>query len=470
MPAGQKVALFFRMLYLFLFILTALWLFLYSFLDIIGIDPSFLVLIGLDPVFDPSLFDFTQVLSIIEYLMLLVQGIIGGLAALTFSILAVLINSVSTVPFISDMANADYLSVFSTIQELSNPSNNFFPHSTIADPATIIEDFGNFLGATTILTLMPITFLSGLGFLKDGDTKLAIYSFLGFQIIIIIAIFTEKILISTSIDSSNIFTMIFSPLFFMGFMLYLLLEIAFQTSYTLNILEPMTEREKRIKKHLKRIRTYVPVSEEAETKAQEAGVKSVQSTKFGLLASSYLREMVERRVFKSGEEVIDSKSMMRLQSYLTNLNQTDPLTDQKLAAKTAQPDTSALIKHFIPTMIIRVIAVVFLSYIIMSPQGIIDVFFARAFPALQQSLELSQPEFRTIAILNITLIFILISVILHYLSSGRTGKVLLRVVQQIDTLVDFERSTKPIQTPGDAGEEEEKEEEGAPTDAEEDIS
>lgn len=469
MLAGQKVALFFRMLYLFLFILTALWLFFYSFLEIIGIDPSFLELIGLDPVFDPSMFDFTQVLNIIEYLMLLIQGIVGGFAALAFSILAILINAVARVPFIGDMANADYLSVLSTIQELSNPSNNFFPHSTITDPAAFVEDFGNFLGATTILTLMPITFLSGLGFLKDGDTKLAIYSFLGFQIIIIIAIFTEKILISTSIDSSNIFSMLFSPLFFMGFMLYLLLEIAFQTSYTLNILEPMTEREKRIQKHLKRIRTYVPVSEEETAKTQESGIKSMQSKKFGLLASSYLREMVERRVFKSGEEVIDAKSMMRLQSYLTNLNQTDPLTDQKLAAKTAQPDVSALIKHFIPTMILRVIAVVFLSYIIMSPQGIIDVFMASAFPALRQSLELSQPEFRTIAILNITLIFILIGVILHYLSSGRTGKTLLRVVQRIDTLVDFERSTKPVQAPGEVGEEEQ-EEEGAPTDEEEEIS
>jgi len=467
MPAGQKVALFFRMLYLFLFILTALWLFLYSFLDIIGINPSFLVLLGLDPVFDASMFDFTQVLKIVEYLMLLVQGIVGGLATVALSILGILINAVEGVPFIGEMANADYSSVLTAIQQISNPSNSFFPHSTITNPATFIEDFGNFLGATAILTLMPITFLSGLGFLKDGDTKLAIYSFLGFQMIILIAIFTEKILISTSINSSNIFSMLFSPLFFMGFMLYLLLEIAFQTSYTLNILEPMTEREKRIKKHLKRIRTYVPVSEEVETKTQESGVKNVQSNKFGLLASSYLREMVERRVFKSGEEVIDAKSMMRLQSYLTNLNQTDPLTDQKLAAKTAQPDTSALIKHFIPTMILRVIAVIFLSYIIMSPQGIIDLFIARGFPALRQSLELSQPEFRTIAILNITLICILISAILHYLSSGRTGKVLLRVVQQIDTLVDFERSTKPIQTPGEAGEEEEEE---VPTDEEEEIS
>ncbi|MHA2305708.1 MAG: hypothetical protein ACXACU_09970 [Candidatus Hodarchaeales archaeon] len=257
----------------------------------------------------------------------------------------------------------------------------------------------------------------------------------------------------------------------MGFLLYLLLEIAFQTSYTLNILEPMTEREKRIQKHLTRIRTFVPVSEEKEIQSKERAVKSMQSSKFGLLASSYLREMVERRVFKSGEEVVDAKSMMRLQSYLANLNQSDPLTDQKLAAKTAQPDVSALLKHFIPTMFLRVIVVILFSYIIMSPQGLLDLFISRAFPALRQSLELSQPEFRTIAILNIVLMFILISAVLSYLSSGRTRSALLRVVQQIDTLVDFDRSAKTTPTPGEMSEEEQvEEEEGAPLDDEEDMT
>ncbi len=453
MPSGQKAALFFRSIYLFLFVMATTWLFLFSF-------------IGIDPVFDSSMFDFIQVLNIVEYIMILTQEAISGLTQVSFIAVMQLTGILQSIPIIGpiigDGANANQAEITGSLIGASgiiNPANNFFPHSTITDISTIVEDFGNFIGATTILTLLPITLLSGLGFLRNGDTKLAIYSFLGFQLIIIIAIFTEKILISTVIDSSNMITMLFSPLFFMGFMLYLLLEIAFQTSYTLNILEPMVEREKRIREHLKRIRTFVPVSEESDAKSKEKTVKSMQSSKFGLLAASYLREMVEHRVFKSGETAIDAKSMMRLQSYLATLNQSDPLTDQKLAAKTAQPDISALIKHFIPTMILRVIAVIIFSYIIMSPESLLDLFL---FPALRQSLELSQPEFRTIAIINIVLIFILISVILSYLSSGRTGKVLKRVVQQIDTLVDFDRSTRTAPTPGEMNEEDE-----APLDDEE---
>jgi hypothetical protein len=443
MAAGQRAALFFRIIYLFLFVMATTWLFLFSFIDI-------------DPVFDSSMFDFIQVLNIVEYIMILTQEAISALTQVSFIAVMQLTGILGAIPIIGpiigDGANANQGGITGSLLAIVNPANNFFPHSTITDISTIVEDFGNFIGATTILTLLPITFLSGLGFLRNGDTKLAIYSFLGFQLIIIIAIFTDKILISTVIDSSNIIAMLFSPLFFMGFMLYLLLEIAFQTSYTLNILEPMTEREKRIQKHLKRIRTFVPVSEESDAKSQEKAVQSMQSSKFGLLASSYLREMVENRVFKSGETAIDAKSMMRLQSYLANLNQSDPMTDQKLAAKTAQPDVSALLKHFIPTMILRVIAVIIFSYIIMSPESLLGLFL---FPALRQSLELSQPEFRTIAIINIVLIFILISVILSYLSSGRTGNVLKRVVQQIDTLVDFDRTTKTAPTPGEMNEEEE---------------
>ena len=72
---------------------------------------------------------------------------------------------------------------------------------------------------------------------------------------------------------------------------------------------------------------------------------------------------------------------------------------------------------------------------------LLNFFMGASFPALLDSLELSQPEFQTIAIFNIALLFILIGAILNYFSSEKTGKVLKRVVQQIDTLVDFDRSS-----------------------------
>lgn len=446
MPAGQVTANLFRILYIIVFVFSGL-----------------LVLASIDP----SMFDFAQVFNILEYIVLIVEELIKVLAAAALEVVRAITSAKRNIPILGDdaFAGVAYNDMQSTIAALVNPDNNFFPHSGTTTIESFLEDFGNFFGATTILILVPIAFLSGIGFLREGDTKLAIYSFLGFQLIIIIAIFTEKIIIPMGIDSSNIFTMILSPIFTLGFLLYLLLEIAFQTSYTLNIIEPMAEREQRIQKHLKRIRTFVPTSE--EEKGQEGSIQSVQSKKFGLLAASYLREMVERRVFKKGEIVRDAKSMMRLQSYLASISQSDPDTDLKLAAKTAQPDTSALLKHFIPAMVFRIIVVTFLSYVIMAPAFLLKPLMGSSFPALLQSLELTQPEFQTIAMLNVVLLFILFSAILHYLTSGRTGKILERVVQQIDTLVDFDRGPKTATTDSETTEEEAEE---APTDEEEKIS
>ncbi len=460
MPAGQQTAHFFRILYIILFVFASIL--------VIGIPIPIESPILVTSI-DPSMFDFNKVLNLFEYVMIIIQEITRALASVAFTIVQTITSAKAGIPILGDAsyAQVDRAGMSSTIASLVNPANNFFPHSNITDIATLIEDFGNFFGATAILILVPIALLSGVGFLREGDTKLAIYSFLGFQLIIMIAIFTQKITISTSIDSSSLISMIISPVFTLGFLLYLLLEIAFQTSYTLNIIEPMTEREKRIQEHLKRIRTFVPQSEEVE-KGKEHSVQSVQSKKFGLLAASYLREMVERRVFKKGETMRDAKTMMRLQSYIANLNQSDPQTDLKLAAKTAQPDVSALIKHFIPAVAFRIIAVVLLSYFIMAPQWLLQMFVAASFPALLDSLELSQPEFQTIAILNVVLLFILLSIILSYLTSGRTGKVFTRVVQQIDTLVDFDRGSKPTITSDEAVEGEEIEEQ--PSDIEEEIS
>ncbi|MFX0085794.1 MAG: hypothetical protein ACFFAU_08975, partial [Candidatus Hodarchaeota archaeon] len=115
MPTGQRAALFFRIFYLFLFVITSSWLFLYSFLEIIGINPSLLQFLGLDPVFDPSMFDFAQVFNIVEYIMLLVQVLIEALADVAFYIVMTLVSAIARIPIIGDMATANFSSMISSI-------------------------------------------------------------------------------------------------------------------------------------------------------------------------------------------------------------------------------------------------------------------------------------------------------------------------------------------------------------------
>ncbi|MHA2305707.1 MAG: hypothetical protein ACXACU_09965 [Candidatus Hodarchaeales archaeon] len=163
MPSGQRAALFFRMIYLFLFVIAITWLFLFSF-------------IGIDPVFDSSMFDFTQFFNIVEYVMIIAQEAISALAQASIIAviqLASLLGAIPIIgPIIGDVANANFTEIRSSLGIIVNPTNNFFPHSTITDISTIIEDFGKFIGATTILILLPITLLSGLGFQRKYSFQL----------------------------------------------------------------------------------------------------------------------------------------------------------------------------------------------------------------------------------------------------------------------------------------------------------
>ena len=128
-------------------------------------------------------------------------------------------------------------------------------------------------------------------------------------------------------------------------------------------------------------------------------------------------------------------------------------------------------------MLFRIIAVVSLAYIIMAPEWLLNIKIPIldiqlfVFPALLDSLELSQPEFQTIALLNMALILILMGVILNYLSGGKTRNVMRRVVQRIDTLVDFDRSAPQPTAASEPSEEEsildEEEEELSDTEEEE---
>ncbi|MHA2408368.1 MAG: hypothetical protein ACXACA_08365, partial [Candidatus Ranarchaeia archaeon] len=214
MPAGQQTAHFFRILYIILFVFASLL--------VIGIPIPIESPILVTSI-DPSMFDFTKVLNLFEYVMIIIQESIKALAGVAFTVVQTITSAKAGIPFLGDGAYAqvDQGGMSSTIAAFVNPANNFFPHSNITDIATLIEDFGNFFGATAILILVPIALLSGVGFLREGDTKLAIYSFLGFQLIIMIAIFTQKITISTSINTSSLISMIISPVFTLGFLLYL---------------------------------------------------------------------------------------------------------------------------------------------------------------------------------------------------------------------------------------------------------
>jgi hypothetical protein len=395
----------------------------------------------------PGLLDFDKVFDLGDYILFAVDLLILAVVVNTAITIAVQLGSpgVSTYTLAADLQDA-YLAVM--------------PHSTLTGQEgipvdEIVFDLGNIIGAIILLVLLPAAFLAGAGFVRDGDTNLAIVSFVSFQLMLAVAQFVQvhnkyavdadttislgtenALLVALDLDSSGLIPLITSPIFLIGMILYVFLEISFQTSYALNIIEPMSEREVRIKRHLQRIAEFRPSGGEEGTTVQSVGR---QSKRFDVLAASYMRELVEKRVFKKGERTEDMKTTLRLQGYLNSLIATDLEVVDKLTARSAQPNATAIAMRVAPLTAFRITAVIVIAYLIMDPAGILDFLgIIESIPPLKLSLELTQPEFRTIALLNVILLILGISVALHYwmITRGQVPEAV--TVQKIDTMIDFD--------------------------------
>lgn len=419
------------------------------------------------------LFDFTKLLELLDYLLIILMVIlsfIGNYIIFIVNSITKLIGSRSIIiPFTNIVLFNFHVNSPNSNQISGSVLNNIllsiFPRSQLNFTGNLFQIFTEFIQVWAIalaFVLLPIIVLSGLGFIMRGESRLAITSFIAFQALIILAMYTpdtasatgRMILINLNLPAfkgtvssivPDFITLIQSPIFQLGLALYLLLEIAFQTSYAISVVDPMIEREKRIKKHLERIDNFQPQPE--KDKKQSVGSIKSASKKYDILAASYLREMVDRRIFKRGQQ-LDQKTTMRLQSFLGNLRRIDRKFEDKITAKSAQPDTRALLLNAIPSIAIRTFIVVILAFFIINPTPLIDLFISNPlqkgtnftgilnFPQLAESLELTQPEFRTVIVFNIVLLIFFVSAVGHFLLVHKP-EVQEKQIQKVETLVDF---------------------------------
>ena len=419
------------------------------------------------------LYDFTKLLELLDYLLAILMVILSltgaSIIIIVDSITQLIGNRSLILPYTNIVLFNLHVNTPPVGQNYGTTINNIllaiFPRSQInftGDPIQLVTDFIQVWAIAAAFILLPIIILSGLGFIMRGESRLAITSFIAFQAIIILAMYTPDTASSTGrmmlIDLSlpafkgtvssiipDFISLIQRPIFQLGLALYLLLEVAFQASYAISVVDPMIEREKRIKKHLQRIDTFQPQPE--KDKKQSVGSIKSASKKYDILAASYLREMVDRRIFKRGQQ-LDQKTTMRLQSFISNLRRIDRRFEDKITAKSAQPDIRALLINAVPSIALRTIIVVLLAFLIINPTPIIDTFISNPlqkstsftgilnFPQLAESFELTQPEFRTVIVFNIVLVILFISALGHFLLVHKP-EVQEKTVQKVETLVDF---------------------------------
>ncbi|OLS25891.1 MAG: hypothetical protein HeimC3_11650 [Candidatus Heimdallarchaeota archaeon LC_3] len=353
------------------------------------------------------------------------------------------------------------------VAQMIFPNSSIFRQETIGDPvAELLGVYGVFFA----VILIPLALISAIGFLTRGEARLAITSFVAMQGLLILASYvpnplTESgrmILIDLSLPTfggtissffDDLILLMSSQIFIVGLSLYILLELAFQSAYAINVIDPMVDREKRIKKHLDRIDHFRPSKSKTSGSTVSLGSGSATVRKYDMLAASYLREMVDKRIFRRGQNTQDEKTTLRLQSYIQSLRRTDRNFEAKITAVSAQPDTWSIIKNVIPLIIFRVILVVIIAFIILNPLPLLNMLVNNPevpnslgllnFPSLIDSIELTQPEFRTVILFNVVLLIIAFSAVVHFLLVHKPEREE-KEIKKVSTLVDFQEIVENI--------------------------
>ncbi len=247
-----------------------------------------------------------------------------------------------------------------------------------------------------MFVVVPLAIIASIGFLRYCDTKLATLAFICLQLILIIGFLTDSYIDSLDdsflqYSSDSITDLLSSPLFQVGLLTYLYLEISFSAAYSYRIIDPLVGRRRRITSHIKQVREYVPKREEAAPDITRMPTSS-RGAKFSMEAITYLREALERRIFKRREE--EYSVNQRLKTYFETLITQNPDAEQTLTAESVSPKALRIAAAIAPNLIIRMAVVVIVAWVLLNPSRLLKTFILipqNAQPLLQ-SLELSQPE------------------------------------------------------------------------------
>ncbi|MFQ5820281.1 MAG: hypothetical protein ACE5I5_09870 [Candidatus Heimdallarchaeota archaeon] len=270
-----------------------------------------------------------------------------------------------------------------------------------------------------LFVVVPLAIIASIGFLRNCDTQLATLAFVCLQLVLIVGFLTDSY-IDTLDDtflqysSDSITDLLSSPLFQAGLLTYLYLEISFSAAYSYRIIDPLMGRRRRIISHIKHVREYVPKREEAALDITRMPTSS-RGVKFSMEAITYLREALERRIFKQREE--EYSVNQRLRTYFETLVTQNPDAEQTLTAESVSPKASRIAAAIAPNLIVRMVVVVIVAWVLLNPSRLLKPFILipqNAQPLLQ-SLELSQPEILLAILAPVVIGFFILAVLLSWI-------------------------------------------------------
>ncbi len=306
-----------------------------------------------------------------------------------------------------------------------------------------------------ILFFLFLALITGINFVIKGNLSQAISTFLSTQIALTYALFMQRV-IPLSFNSSTVFTLLGSSYFQIGFVSYLFLEFAFQTSYLASLVNPNLERQNRVAKQLEELSKFklgvtefdesgkivdrkVQTSQEEQVSGDAismsaGGSGSTSAKKFGGEALLFLLENTQSSLFSrpGGEK---AKLTGRLQRYYEGLLRHDQKLNQKLGGTTAKTFNPLYILFYISlSSILRISAILLLSWLVLNPK----LFYQNInFPkTITQSIEFNQPE--GLLLVFVPLVFLILGVsllLIKLLNISRKSEELIISEIEIESMI-----------------------------------
>ncbi|MHA1310453.1 MAG: hypothetical protein ACTSQO_05925 [Candidatus Helarchaeota archaeon] len=161
-----------------------------------------------------------------------------------------------------------------------------------------------------------------------------------------------------------------NPLFIGSLLLFLFLELAFQSVYIQKIGDPAIERAKKIDNQLKNLESQVKEYESRVKSKIELHSMSIRR-KFSSEAFDFIREVAETGALgdeeKSRMEINTMREYSQLQNYLENLYNRDPESEIALKAHTARPSLKKIAINSTVWIIIKLFVISLLTFLCFNP-------------------------------------------------------------------------------------------------------
>jgi hypothetical protein len=240
-------------------------------------------------------------------------------------------------------------------------------------------------------------------------------AFLSIQAIVIVAAYRMLVVPDLNPFPVDFMNFIVLEAQILALLSFAYLEVSYQMIYSYSVGKPVEDREETLKKQLLALRQATR-KQDAIERGEKVSTTGMSRTT-GPTAFSFLREAIERKVVGTQDalESLDAVSdVRRLQIYVDELLQTDPRARDELTAKAAAPSSSYVIGSTITGSIIRFLAVIAISFILMSP-GVVSALLNLPV-GIQGSVELFQPEIVLLFLVPVVLLFPFAAMVISWFS------------------------------------------------------